>query len=324
MPITLSGNINLQGNVSAQTNLELSVSRAFAVAQGTNRAIYTTDGTTWTETTLPASRIWLNAVHNPQNPGRACAIGWGGTAYSTNYGQTWSAGSGMTSGTVDDIAPVTSTVWIVVSNSVNKYWKSTDSGETWTETTFPTGSVYNGKSAAGAGNGLAVILLGSLSYYTTTDGTNFTSRTLPTPPGGTNNFGRIVYSNGVYFALEGTTNRYIMTSTDGINWTTRDVRGTAGLASDLFRDVGYGNGTWMVACDLTSAYYTSTDLTTWTRRTMPNSRRWAGVTFINNQWVMIVDGETDNIKANSSDGVSWTETSLAVSAARWMGLEEVR
>lgn len=323
MPITLSGQISLQGNVSAQSNIETSVLSAFAVAQGTNRGIYTTNGTTWTETTLPASRIWLKAAYNPKNAGRASAVGWGGTAYSTDSGQTWSAGSGMTSADVDAVAPVTSTVWIIVSNSVNQYWKSTNNGQTWTQTTFPTGSVYNGRDVAGAGDSLAVVVRGQLGYYTTTDGDTFTARTLPTPPGGTNNFSRIRYSNGVYFAMENTTNRYIMTSTDGINWSTRDVRGTAGSTSDSFRDVAYGNGTWMIACDLSSAYYTSTDLSTWTRLTMPASRRWSGVAYLNNQWVMIVDGESDNIKAVSSDGVNWTESALTISAARWQGLEEV-
>jgi hypothetical protein len=305
-----------------------SSTRAFTVAQSTSLGLFTTDGITWTETTLPSSGIWLDSNYNPASVGRACALRWGAAAYSTDYGQTWLAATGMGGGdgSVSSLAPVTSTVWITVGSfpPTQNYYRSTDNGQTWTLQNF--GFTYNGEAVAGAGAGLAVIVTGSLTYYTTTDGLAFTTRTFPSNPDGVaSGWNEIEYVNGLYIAMRSVQNgRYIMTSSDGINWTVRDV--SAGVSTlSSFRDISFGGaepGTWLIVTDTSDVYFTSTDLVTWTRRTLPASRRWSGITWINNRWVAIVDGT--NIKATSTDGVNWTESALTSADRRWMDLTEVR
>jgi hypothetical protein len=193
---------------------------------------------------------------------------------------------------------------------------------------FNFGSTYNGHAIAGVGAGLAVIVTNSLTYYTTTDGSTFTPRTFPTNPGGATGFRRIEHVNGLYIAMELTLGRYIMTSPDGVNWTVRDV--SLGVPSGgSFKDISFGGalpGTWLIVCDFPAVYFTSTDLVTWTRRTLPAARRWTGVAWIGGQWVAIVDGDTagGNIKATSTDGINWTESTLASTNRRWADLTEVR
>jgi hypothetical protein len=302
-----------------------SSSHAFTVAQSTNQGLFTTDGTNWTETTLPSSGIWLDSNHNPASPGRACALRWGGAIYSTDFGQTWIAATGMggAAGTVSALAPVTSTVWITVGTGTTEYFRSTNNGQTWTVFNF--GSTYNGTAVAGVGAGLAVIVTNSLTYYTTTDGSSFTTRTFPSNPAGiTTGFTRIEYVNGLYIVLGAQGGRYIMTSPDGVNWTVRDVG--LGVTTGNMRDISFGNGLWVIVCDITNRYYTSTDLVNWTARLMPANRRWGGIAYINDQWVAIVDGDTagGNIKATSTDGINWVESALASTNRRWADLTEVR
>ena len=304
-----------------------SSTHAFTVAQGTNRGIFTTDGINWTENTLPSSGIWVDTNHNPASPGRACALRWGGAIYSTNYGQTWIAATGMGGGdgSVNSLAPVTSTVWIAVGSfpTTSNYYRSTDNGQTWTLQNF--GSVLNGEAVAGVGAGLAVIVTNSLTYYTTTNGSTFTTRTFPSNPGGVTGFRRIEHVNGLYIAMELSLSRYIMTSPDGVNWTVRDV--SLGVPSGgSFKGISFGNGLWVIVCDSAAVYFTSTDLVTWTRRTLPASRRWTGISYISDRWVAIVDADTagQNIKAVSTDGINWVESTFTTSAARWSGLTEVR
>jgi hypothetical protein len=313
-------------NDTSTGTLVPSSTRAFTVAQGTNQGLFTTDGITWAEVTLPYYDIWLDSNYNPAAAGRACALAWGRAIYSTDFGQTWSSATGMGggAGTVSALAPVTSTVWITVGANTTEYFRSTDNGQTWSSFNF--GSTYNGRGVAGVGAGLAVIVTDSLTYYTTTDGSSFTPRTFPSNPGNHTGWRRIEYVNGLYIAMETNNHRYIMTSSDGTNWTVRDV--TVGVNSGgTFRDISFGGaGTWLIVVDNTAVYFTSTDLITWTRRTLPSSRRWCGITWINNRWVAIVDGESDtgNIKATSIDGINWVESALASTNRRWTDLTEVR
>jgi hypothetical protein len=190
---------------------------------------------------------------------------------------------------------------------------------------FNFGSTYNGHAVAGVGAGLAVIVTNSLTYYTTTDGSAFTLRTFPSNPGGATGFRRIEHVNGLYIAMDTSLNRSIMTSPDGVNWTVRDV--SLGVSpGGSFKDISFGNGLWVIVCDFPAVYFTSTDLSTWTRRTLPAARRWTGIAYINDQWVAIVDGDTagGNIKANSTDGITWVESALASTNRRWADLTEVR
>jgi hypothetical protein len=229
-------------------------------------------------------------------------------------------------GSVNSLAPVTSTVWITVGSfpTTSNYYRSTDNGQTWTVQNF--GSTLNGQAVAGAGAGLAVIVTGSLTYYTTTDGLAFTTRTFPSNfEGSASGWNEIEYVNGLYIAMRSVQNgRYIMTSSDGINWTVRDVS-VGVFTATSFRDISFGGaepGTWLIVTDQSDIYFTSTDLVTWTRRLLPASRRWSGIAWINNRWVAIVDGT--NVKATSTDGVNWIESDLTLTNRRWMDLTEVR
>jgi len=328
-PIVATSTAVTINDTSLAPTVVTSSTRAFTVAQSTSSGIFTTDGITWTETTLPASGVWLDTNYNPAAPGRACALRWGGAAYSTNYGETWLAATGMGGGggTVNALAPVTPTVWITVGNSTAEYFRSTDNGQTWSLQNF--GFLYEGNSVAGVGAGLAVVVTNSLNYYTTTDGLTFTPRTFPTNPTGSTNWNRVVHLNGLYVALQNVNNgRYIMTSPDGTNWTVRDV--TLGAASANFgKAISFGGnlpGTWLIVSEFTSVYWTSTDLVTWTSRSLSSNKRWNGIAWINDRWVATIDASSaaDNVKATSTDGINWIESPFASTHRRWCDLTEVR
>jgi hypothetical protein len=311
--------------IADRFNPPTSSTHAFTVGQSSNRGLFSTDGVNWTETTLPSSGIWLDSNHNPASPGRACALAWGTAIWSSNFGQTWTAATGMGGGdgSVAGLAPVTSTVWITIGEGTTNYYRSTNNGQTWTLQNF--GSTYNGRGVAGIGAGLAVVVTNSLTYYTTTDGSSFTTRTLPANPSGfTTGFTRIEYVNGFYIILQAQGGRFIYTSPDGVNWTVRDVG--LGVNTGSMRDISFGNGLWVIVCDLTNRYFTSPDLSTWTARLMPANRRWCGVAYIDDLWVAIVDDNAagQNIRATSTDGINWVESTLTANATRWSDLTEVR
>jgi hypothetical protein len=303
------------GNNAVDPSVYLAQStRAFSAAQSTSKGLYTTDGVTWAQTTMPVSSFWVDTNFNPAAPNRAVAIAWSSSnvAYSSDYGQTWTAGTGLNSTSWNAVAPVSSTTWVAVSDSGVYY--STNNGQTWTVTTGASGT-----GAAGRGAGLAIIVTGSLTYYRTTNGSTFTNGSFPNnPASATTGFTRIKYVNGYYIVLN-SNGRYAITSTDGTSWTVRDVTGPG---ANYMRDVSYGDGLYIIMADLSQNYYTSTDLATWTTRSMPANRRWCGITRINNSWVAITDG--DNIKATSIDGINWTESTLGAATDRWMDLTEVR
>lgn len=176
-----------------------------------------TNGLTWTDTTLPLSQPWMTPVY------------LNGAYY-------------------------------IFGNNVTTYAYSTD-GVTWVSKTLPTG-VATALVAAAYGNGLYIVTgyvsaTVSGSYYTSTDGVNWTLGTA-FPSFGICN---ITFGNGVFVAV-GASGSLLATSTDGFNWTTHATPGTYRNSSSD-RNLWFGRGQfWYGSTSL--AFYSSTDGIIWT------------------------------------------------------------
>jgi hypothetical protein len=168
--------------------------------------------------------------------------------------------------------------------------KTSTDGATWTTRALP--NSFNSGISISYGSGVFVATfqngydswngssypVNNSRYVTSTDGINWTSRTIP---GATGGFRPVsVVSNGTVHVM-------------------------VVLGSDT---VSSGFGT------ATNTAYTSTDGVTWTSRTLPSSARWSRVVYAAGRFVLTSQlGSTDVV--TSTDGVTWTLGDLGVSAS---------
>jgi hypothetical protein len=194
---------------------------------------YTDDGTTWTATSIfsgggttiiPQDGFW--------NGNRFIFVtsntGSNGLCHSTS-GTSWTrydVGNGGQSIAFDG-----SSTYVVVLNSSTGRINTTDitSAAAWSNITLP--STSNWTSVRHNGSIWVAAIANSTSYATSTDGTTWTSRTLPAALSGTGTAIRpkmeVRDGKFYYINLDGTT-ATPYSSTDGINWTAGNT-----VSSDL-------------------------------------------------------------------------------------------
>jgi hypothetical protein len=201
-------------------------------------------------------------------------------------------------------------------------------------------SVFGTDTIVGiAYNGTVFVALSNAGKVaTSTDGNNWTPRSVPTPSNFT--VGEIaVFVNGLFFVGGGGgSNSRLYSSTDGINWVERNVVFTApnvtitGLAHNGSRyvavstsghrsysdnltswtaagqgpssgiRVAFGNGLFVHTSQLTAEVFTSTDGINWTSRPYPVSSS-SSIAFGNGRFVIVGGSGT---AYQSTDGINWT------------------
>lgn len=183
------------------------------------------------------------------------------TAYSTNGGQTWTAGSGLTFA-ASKIAYGNGKFVAVGSGNPSKIAYSSD-GITWTNSTSFTYD-YNWTGVA-YGNGIWVavskIKTGSLSsntFATSTDGVTWEMRnTLPV----TSTWATVSYGPAGFIAVSNSpspNSTQVIRSTDGITWADLGTINRSGIGDSV-----YGDGYYVILNGTGSIAY-STDGVAWT------------------------------------------------------------
>jgi len=281
------------GQDAASTIVESPVGYV-SVVFNSDVAAHSTDGITWTQTTLPLSARWFSVTYGSD---KFVTVGYSDPnfvgAYSTD-GITWSASNTLPA--VDFFYGVGygDGQFVAVGGGTQGAY-STD-GITWTAMTMPTASAWQDVEH---GSGLFVAVSDSPIAYST-DAINWTVATslsldLQSAAYGSDRFVAVgYYGNSAY-------------STDGIAWTQTTI------PSGNWAELAYGDGKFVaVGYGASTAPY-STDGITWTSIALPATAGWNGVAYGNGKFVATAYGST--IAAYSTDAITWTQTTLPVSAS---------
>lgn len=237
------------------------------IGYNTNKALYSTDGITWTEVSLGSTANWYGITY-----GDGCFVAVGSDSqYSFSYdGINWSSGSiyssssytfyGIAYGNGMYVATPSSGTTIFVSED-GRHWRTTNgpvSSSQYTRISFANGRFYMG------------------GYYSL-NGVNWTKL----PSGTSGNFvcfgvDRYV---GIYLSNSSSSNYYY--STDGLNWTTKTLPESA-----VWGSVAYGNGKFVITPSGSKNFILySTDGLNWTKVTIPKTSWWQGVQYGTDRFV---------------------------------------
>lgn len=150
------------------------------------------------------------------------------------------------------------------------------------------------------GGGLFVAAGTSGVIATSPDGITWTART----GAGSGNFASIAYGAGRFVALSQATNGGGATSTDGISWAVMST--PVGITAN---SIVFANGMFVAVG--TGGAITSSDGLTWTPRPMPGvpsgSAGYQAVTYYNGRFIAVGSVIAGNpLCADSPDGVTWT------------------
>lgn len=196
--------------------------------------------------------IWTGSlfVAASSNSAASCA--------TSPTGQTWTLRSLPASMSIYCMASIGSTV-VLIQTGTTAAARSTDGGVTWSSMTLP---VATSSPSIGVVGGLFVLAHTTASgtaYYTSPDGSTWTSRAFPA----TGNWAVSVETcNGLLFAtatVSASTTYY--TTPDGINWTSRTLPAAGG--SGRFHTSGKRQADGSYAYMSTAGPYSTTDGINW-------------------------------------------------------------
>jgi hypothetical protein len=156
-----------------------------------------------------------------------------------------------------------------------------------------------------------IIAQSAQQYATSTDGINWTQRSLPLSGMGA---ASIAFGNGIFVmpCQNSTAPLYtstLLTSTDGINWTTRSMP-----SAQVWSGIAFGNGVFVaVSSTAPSVCATSTDGINWTVRTTPFSSGSvaANISFAGSLFFSMMGSAV----ITSPDGVNWTTRTVPATGA---------
>jgi hypothetical protein len=258
--ITESHYLPFEGKVSVGNNM-------FVMVNNGNKAAYSTDCITWTQTTMPSSGDWLKPVYAN---GKWVALMDQSTdaAYSTD-GITWTQTTMPSSGGWrTPVYGVNMFVAYKLYSSTIAY--STD-GITWTQVDTPSqfiNIIYGNNVFVGCPRG------SSQAIYST-DGINWTSSDTGAQTG--NYPGNYINSKFIAIAKGGNT---MIHSTDGINWQTATIPFSADSTI-----IEYGQNKYLILDSNQYGLYSTTDLINFTKVYSPQSdTRYTTVKYINGWW----------------------------------------
>ena len=230
-------------------------------AASSNTAYYSTDGLTWSTSTLPTTAVWTAiAAGDISNVSYVVALGSTGTttaAYSIDGGVTWTASNLPQTSAVTSIAFGGGRFVAVRSDSATPIVST--NGTTWANGANPLPTKTNWPSITyGKGRFMAVstdTAPGSVTAAYSLDGITWTASTIPAVA----NWNSVAFGNNIFVALS--TGGAVAISNNGTTWT---IAATVSTADE----VGYGQGTFVATSNGSSAaHYKSQDGITWTQGT---------------------------------------------------------
>lgn len=260
----------------------------FVVLSGNdNKAVYSADGITWTQTTLPSSNNWRSVCFGD---GKFVAVvsGSNKAAYSTD-GVTWTATTLPVSSGWSFVTYGNGKFVAITNNSSNAAY-STD-GIKWTKVTLPIAGSYNGVAY---GNGKFVAIIKNAGVFiTSSDGVTW-DKSIHSK---NYNWSDITFGSGKFIVIAYSSSKVIYSS-DGSAWTESNMP----LVSS-WEAITYGNGKFVaISLDSNVVAY-STDGITWTQGTLPTTGKWVDIINGNGEFVAIKQN-SDSI-AISYDGITW-------------------
>lgn len=328
MTITISGPITLSGSLALrnETTPPAPTQRFVAIAQNSDAAAVSTDGTTWTSVTLPSSQNWNTVVYGNGVFVALSGLYSGGdsdvVATSTD-GVTWTQGTMPSSRPWVDVAWGANT-FVAIAWGTNVMATSPD-GVTWTQRTVANGSY---RSITFALNQFLVLggEINSQNAWTSPDGVTWTARTVNA--GGfyqftgaaAGPFGSPLQDEFLATAKGGSglTTRGVVSTDNGVGaaWTTTNLSivqtwYSITYSSDLDTFVAVGDNVTNFCDNGTSFNGTNTEIGWWRKVIYANGRFLA---------VGQADGggATTNAIA-STDGSTWTTVTLPASA-QWISV----
>jgi roadblock/LC7 domain-containing protein len=222
----------------------------------TNKAAYSSNGTSWTATTLPVNANWQNVIYDGTY--FVATSGDSRSAYSSD-GITWSSASGGGTGNHIDLATNGSGTSVAVAYFTGgNNLKYTNNASSWTAVTLGSSLRLLGV-AYGASIWVVTPGAASTNCYTSTNGSSWTLQTGVMPA---NTSYTVCFGGSKFFAIAGTNGAY---SSNGTSWTATTT------PSGTWQNPTWSNGVYLVTSYLTANAITSTDAITWTSRTLPAS-----------------------------------------------------
>lgn len=304
-------------------------------------AFVSPDGITWTQYTFPLPSRWKNVSSNGSifvfpaahiitsttdfstyntkvygipwmdntvalaygNGTFVCVPERGDSAYSSTDGVAWTARVLDSTANNNDWMDVAygAGLFVAIAGYGEQFISTSPDGITWTiRDALPAQSF----TSITYGNGLFVAVASWTDQYATSpDGITWTARTLPANVG----WNSIAYS-GERFVIVGDTTSAAY-SLDGITWTLSTLP-TAGF----WQMVAYGNGVFVAINQNGTVAATSPDGVTWTARVLPMDKYWRGLAHGSIGFI-VVSNDADGGILSSTDGVTWTDTGLAINTA---------
>ena len=269
---------------------------------GSSGVIYSTDGNIWNQggffsNVHAEGPRWSSALWDGTN--FVCVAGstfsWDNVAYSPD-GVYWKSSR----------LPYASQWTAVASNGplllardsmLNQVSISSDHGVTWSKAySLP----FSANKFINNNLGLFVALVNSNVCYTSTDGINWVSRTLP---------GNYYWYDGLWngsVLLAITSNSTVAAvSTDGITWTSTSLPSIA--SGGIGRNMTHGSGRTIIVVG-TKCYYTDDNGTTWGTATVPTTQNgYYGAAYLNGKFITVPRYFTagTDLPRYSSDGITW-------------------
>jgi hypothetical protein len=241
-----------------------------------------------------------------------------GTAVLSNTGVSSitinEAGFGYTSTpTITIVDPTAKFVAIANGSTNNSYLLASSAvGAAWIAGSALTTSTMVGITY---GNGLFVTVGGTASASSSTTGTSWVSRTLPTLGAGT--YSAVTYGNGFFVAISTGSNGTAVSS-NGTSW----ITGGNLPSSTTWTSVAYGNGRFVAIANGPSrtVAYSINNGTTWVAANpgLPSSQAWSKIKYAQGLFIAIATGST--VCATSQDGINWVERTMPGASSNWSDL----
>jgi len=242
-----------------------------------------------------------------------------GTATITNGGVSSieignDGGSGYTSTPTVTIADDNAKFVAITSNSNNlAYLRATDADtDAWTAGTALAASSWGDLTY---GNGVWVAVGGTATGASSTTGSSFTAKTLPTLAVGT--YVSVAYGQGTFIAIAGANASAIATakSANGSTW----VAGGNLPSTASWSSIAYGNGRFVaIATSSNKVAYSLDAGATWVAAPagLPVSQTWSNISY--GQGLFIAISTSSAVCATSPDGINWT--SRAIASSNWTSI----
>jgi hypothetical protein len=250
-------------------------------------AFWISDGSTWTQRTMPSSQTWQNLFY-----GNGIFL----AQYGSNVLATSPDAVTWTEHTVSDPPPWG---WIAYGNGVyvtvsgSGVSSTSPDGLTWTQHTMTAG--YGGVRFL---NGVFVVR-SATKAATSPDGITWTEGNMPSEQ----TWAAIAYGNGTFVAVTNDGNSVAATSPDGLTWTQGKLPGTT-----WWKTVTFGNGVFVALADGTDIAATSPDGITWSTQSLGIGNYWYSVTYGGGTFVAV--GLYNGVAVTSPDGAIWTQRAL--------------